>query len=283
MLESGGIQPVKLRSSSSFDTEPDRRGPRSVVLTFLERTGELAGFTGRFFKEVWFPPYEGRELVRQMDEVGSKSFLIVFITGLSMGIVMSMQSRGTLTFFGAEAMLPDMVALSIIKEFGPVITAIVLAGRLGAGFVAEVGSMRVTEQIDAMEVAALKPFHYLVHTRVLACFIMFPLLTIFTDAVGLAGAFLEATFTAGTDFRLFLSDAFQTIRYVDIIIDTSKTCIFGLIVGLVSCSYGYQVKGGAREVGQAAMQSVVLSTLLILMSDVVIVRVSIWIFGDVSS
>jgi len=278
-------QPTKSAGSrrKSFDKEPGRYGSRSVVIAFLERAGQLAQFTARFFREVWRPPYETRELICQMDEVGSKSFLIVFITGLSIGIVMSMQSRGTLTYFGAEAMLPDMVALAVIKEFGPVITAIVLAGRLGAGFVAEVGSMRVTEQIDAMEVAALKPFNYLVNTRVVACVLMFPLLTVITDTVGLAGAYLEATFTTGTDFRIFLADAFRTIRYVDIIVDTFKTCIFGLIVGLVSCSYGYEVKGGAREVGQAAMQSVVLSTLLVVMADVVIVRMSIWMFGDVSS
>lgn len=256
---------------------------QSVLRAFFERTGFLGMFAARFLREVWLPPYEGRELVRQMDEVGSKSFLLVVITGLSTGIVLSMQSRGTLTYFGAEAMLPDLVALSVIKEFGPVFTAVVLAGRLGAGFVAEVGSMRVTEQIDAMEVAALKPFHYLVVTRVLACIIMFPLLTILTDAVALCGGYLEATFSAGTDYRLYLHDAFKTLRHVDLIVDTFKTCLFGFIVGIVSCSFGYHVRGGAREVGEAAMQSVVLSTLLILLSDVVVVRTSIWLFGDVST
>ncbi len=259
------------------------RDPESVLQAFLERAGSILSFSGRFFKEFWQPPYEGRELLRQMDEVGSKSFLLVFITGLSTGIVLSMQSRGTLTYFGAEAMLPDLVALSVIKEFGPVFTAVVLAGRLGAGFVAEVGSMRVTEQIDAMEVAALQPFRYLVVTRVLACMLMFPLLTIVTDAVALCGGFLEATFATGTDYRLYLHDAFQTLRHVDLIVDTLKTCLFGFIVGIVSCSFGYTVRGGAREVGQAAMQSVVLSTLLILIADVFVVRISIWIFGDVST
>lgn len=253
------------------------------LYAFFERAGLLASFTGRFLVEFWRPPFENRELLRQMDEVGSKSFLLVFVTGLSTGIVLSMQSRGTLTYFGAEAMLPDLVALSVIKEFGPVFTAVVLAGRLGAGFVAEVGSMRVTEQIDAMEVAALQPFRFLVVTRVLACILMFPLLTIVTDAVAISGGFLEASFTTGTDYRLYLHDAFQTLRHVDLIVDTGKTCLFGFIVGIVSCSFGYTVQGGTREVGQAAMQSVVLSTLLILISDVFVVRLSIWLFGDVSA
>ena len=255
----------------------------SIVHTFFERAGLLAAFTGRFFREVWRPPYEGRELVRQMDEIGSKSFLLVAITGFSTGFVMAMQSRGTLASFGAQALLPDMVTIAVIKEFGPVFTAIVLAGRLGAGIVAEIGSMRVTEQIDAMEVAALKPFKYLVTTRILACILMFPVLTVVTDLVAISGALLESSLTLNLDPRMFFREAFSTIRMVDVVVDTGKTSLFGLIVGVVSCSYGYHVRGGAREVGQAGMQAVVLSSLLVLLADVVVVRASIWLVGDVSA
>lgn len=137
-----------------------------------------------------------------MDEVGSKSFVLTGVTGLSIGVVMAMQSRGTLVRFGAEAMMPSMLALSVIKEIGPVITALVLAGRLGAGIGAEIGSMRVTEQIDALEVAALKPFHYLVVTRVLACVVMFPLLTIWTDAIAMLGGYIESVLASGMDYRI---------------------------------------------------------------------------------
>jgi phospholipid/cholesterol/gamma-HCH transport system permease protein len=152
--------PPALTPPTGTARRTDPRHGDGILHAFFERAGLLASFTGRFLAEFWRPPFENRELLRQMDEVGSKSFLLVFVTGLSTGIVLSMQSRGTLTYFGAEAMLPDLVALSVIKEFGPVFTAVVLAGRLGAGFVAEVGSMRVTEQIDAMEVAALQPFRF---------------------------------------------------------------------------------------------------------------------------
>jgi phospholipid/cholesterol/gamma-HCH transport system permease protein len=257
-------------------------GSPSPVQEFLERAGELSLFAGEFFKRVWRPPYEWRELFNQMDEAGTKSFVLTAITGLAIGVVLSMQSRGTLVRFGAEAVLPNMLALSVFKEIGPVITSLVLAGRLGAGIGAEIGSMRVTEQIDALEVAALKPFHYLVITRVMACVIMFPVLTIWTDVIAMIGGYLESVISADMDYRIFINTAFSTIRFADLFVDTMKTSIFGFLVGIVSCYLGYNVRGGTREVGQAAMQSVVISSLLILLADVLVVRLSITLFGDVS-
>lgn len=236
-----------------------------------------------FFLRFWRKPFEGRELLRQMDDVGSKSFLLTGITGLAIGIVLAMQSRGTLVRFGAEAVLPSMLALSVIKEIGPVITSLVLAGRLGAGIGAEIGSMKVTEQIDALEVAALKPFHFLVITRVLACMIMFPVLTMWTDFLAMLGGYGESLLASGMDYRIFISTAFESLRFSDVIVDTGKTAIFGFIVGSVSCFLGFNVHGGTREVGRAAMRAVVGSSLLILLTDVLIVRLSILIFGDVGS
>ena len=194
-------------------------------------------------------------------------------------MVLSRQSRGTLARFGAEAVLPSMLALSVIKEIGPVITSLVLAGRLGAGIAAEIGSMRVTEQIDALEVAALKPFHYLVITRVLACIVMFPIMTICADIIALVGGYIESVMTSDMDYRVFIDTAFSSLRFSDLIVDTGKTSLFGFIVGIVSCYLGYTVQGGTREVGQAAMQAVVLSSLLILLADVIIVRISLMFFG----
>ena len=257
---------------------PAKRGLYSV----LGRTGELAAFMGEFFARFWRSPFEAKETLNQMDEAGSRSFLLVAVTGLAIGVVMSMQSRGTLASFGAEAMLPNMLALSVIKEIGPVFTSLVLAGRLGAGIGAEIGSMRVTEQIDALEVAALKPFHYLVVTRVLACILVFPVLTICADVIALLGGYFESQLASGMDYRIYISTAFSSIRFTDLIVDTLKTSIFGFIVAIVSCYLGYNVRGGTREVGQAAMRSVVISSLLILLADVIIVRMSIMIFGDVS-
>ncbi len=248
---------------------------RSGLIHFLDRAGALLLFAGEFFKRFWRRPFEGRELLKQLDEVGVRSMLLVLVTGLSIGVVLSMQSRGTLARFGAEAVLPSMLALSVIKEIGPVITSLVLAGRLGAGMAAEIGSMRVTEQIDALEVAALKPFHYLVITRVVACVIMFPLLTLCTDFVALVGGYIETALATGTDYRLFIDNAFSGLRMSDMIISTAKTSVFGFLVGIVSCHLGYDVRGSTREVGQAAMQAVVISSLLILIADVIVVRLSL--------
>ncbi len=258
------------------------RHSQSVLYGFLDEAGGLFAFIGRFFARFWRRPFEVKELLNQMDEVGSKSFLLTSVCGLAIGIVLAMQSRGTLARFGAEAFLPSMLALSVFKEIGPVITGLVLAGRLGAGFAAEIGSMKVTEQIDAMEAAALKPFHYLVITRVVACVIMFPLMTMLVDIIAMSGGFLESNLSSGMDWRVFIDTAFSSMRFVDITVDTMKTSIFGFIVGVVACFLGYTVRGGTREVGQAAMQAVVLSSLLILIADVVVVRISLLIFGDVS-
>ncbi len=249
---------------------------------FLDQAGGLFAFIGRFFSRVWRRPFEFKELLNQMDEVGSRSLMLTGVVGFSIGIVLAMQSRGTLARFGAESFLPSMLALSVFKEIGPVLTSLVLAGRLGAGMGAELGSMRVTEQIDALDVAALKPFNYLVVTRVLACVLMFPVMTMLTDTLAMLGGFLEAVLSDGMDYRVFLDTAFDTMRFVDVVVDTLKTSIFGFIVGIVSCYLGYNVRGGTREVGQAAMQAVVVSSLLILIADVVVVRVSILFFGDIS-
>lgn len=255
--------------------------PDSPFHGHLARTGEFAAFVGEFFKRFWRRPFEFRELIRQMDEAGTKSFLLTSVTGFAIGIVLAMQSRGTLARFGAEAVLPNMLALSVVKEIGPVLTSLVLAGRLGAGIGAEIGSMRVTEQIDALEVAALKPFHYLVITRVLACVIIFPIMTVWTDTIALTGGYLESALSADMDYRVFINTAFESLRFSDIIVDTMKTSIFGFIVGIVSCFLGFTVRGGTREVGQAAMQAVVTSSLLIFLADLAVVRLSILVFGDV--
>src|SRR5690606_26277278 len=270
--------PSRIRSPMAAKYPED-----SLLSNIFEQTGELASFMGHFFARFWRRPYEVKEFLNQMDEVGSKSLVLTLVTGAAIGIVLAMQSRGTLARFGAEAVLPNMLALSVFKEIGPVITSLVLAGRLGAGIGAEIGSMRVTEQIDALEVAALKPFHYLVITRVLALVVVFPILTIWTDIIAMMGGYLESVLSSNMDYRIFISTAFESLRFSDLVVDTMKTSIFGFIVGIVSCYLGYTVRGGTREVGQAAMQSVVISSLLILLADVAVVRLSLMIFGDIGT
>ncbi len=251
----------------------------SIWAAALIRTGAIAAFALQFFNRAWRRPREWPEMLRQMDEAGAKSVILVVITGLSIGAVLSMQSRGTLSRFGAESVLPAMLALSIVKEIGPVLTSLVLAGRLGAGMAAELGSMRVTEQIDAMEVAALKPFHYLVVTRVAACIVMFPVLTILCDAVALTGGYIESALATGIDYRLFTDSVISSLRISDIVVSTGKTTVFGFIVGIVSCHLGYTVRGGTSEVGKAAMRAVVLSSLLILVANVLVVRITFLVPG----
>jgi phospholipid/cholesterol/gamma-HCH transport system permease protein len=224
--------------------------------SFFAEAGGLFSFIGRFFSRFWRRPFEFKELLTQMDEVGTKSLTLTGVVGFSIGIVLAMQSRGTLARFGAESFLPSMLSLSVIKEIGPVLTSLVLAGRLGAG-------MGVV-------------------TRVLACVIMFPIMTMLTDILALTGGYLEAWLSDGMDVRVFIATAFDTLRFVDVIMDTGKTAIFGFIVGIVSCYLGYNVRGGTREVGRAAMQAVVISSLLILLADVVVVRASILLFGDIA-
>lgn len=250
-----------------------------ALVDSLARIGEFGSFVGDFFKRVWRPPFEWREVWRQMDEVGLKSFVLTAVTGLAIGVVLAMQSRGTLARFGAEAVLPKMLALSLVKEIGPVFTSLVLAGRVGAGIGAEIGSMRVTEQIDALEVGSLKPYNYLVITRIIACVVMFPILTVWADAIGLFGGFMESYLVGNVDYRVFFASAFDALTFPDIIVDTGKTALFGFIVAVVSSFLGYTVRGGTREVGQAAMQSVVTSILLILVADVIVVAVSLALFA----
>lgn len=276
------VKDKKQKEGKTVARERRRQQQAEQVLPgVFERMGDFFSFTGHFFTRFWRRPFEFRELLKQMDEVGTRSFVLTGIVGFSIGIVLAMQSRGTLARFGAESFLPSMLALSVFKEIGPVLTSIVLAGRLGAGMGAELGSMRVTEQIDALEVAALKPFHYLVVTRVLACVIMFPIMTILTDVIAMVGGYLETSFSVGMNYRLFISEAFFSLRFSDVIVDTMKTSIFGFIVGIVSCYLGFTVRGGTREVGQAAMKAVVVSSLLILVADVVVVRFSLMFFGAV--
>jgi len=246
---------------------------------FTERLGALSLFPGQSAWQVFKRPFEGRELIRQMDEIGTKSLVLVLVTGCAIGVVLSMQSRGTLARFGAEAVLPSMLALAVVKEIGPVITSLVLAGRLGAGIAAELGSMRVTEQIDALEVAALNPFRHLVVTRVLACMVMFPLLKVACNLVALGGGYLEALLSSELDYRLFVDQAFASLRLSDLIFSTAKTGVFGFIVAITGCNFGFKVRGGTREVGQAAMQAVVVSSLLVLVANVVLVRISLMLFG----
>jgi len=240
---------------------------QTVINASLERTANLTFFALRFFRESLRRPFEGRELIRQMDEVGAKSLLLVAVSGLSIGVVLSMQSRGTLARFGAEAVLPSMLSLSVIKEIGPIITALVLAGRLGAGIAAEIGSMRVTEQIDALVTLSTNPFKYMVAPRLIAGITMLPLLVLVADVIGVMGGYLVGVNKLGFNGAAYLSATWQTFELLDVISGLVKAAAFGLIIALMGCYHGYHSQRGAQGVGAAATNAVVSASILILVTN----------------
>jgi phospholipid/cholesterol/gamma-HCH transport system permease protein len=248
------------------------RAAKSFVVSFFEWFGEFGLFCGQVVRAAFGAPWEGRELVRQMDAIGSKSLPLVALAGAATGVVLSLQTRDSLTRFGAKAMLPAVIVLSLIKESGPVITGLIVSGRVGAGIGAELGSMRVTEQIDAMEVSAVNPYKFLASTRVLACLLMLPLLTLAADASGIFLGWISTTLSQPITFRLFLHSGLKNAMLNDFLPPTCKTAMFGLIIGFVSCFQGMRTKGGTEGVGRSATSSVVLSSLFIILADVILVR-----------
>lgn len=240
----------------------------------FENTANITLFIIRFFKELFSFPFEFNEFLVQCYKIGYKSLSLVGITGFIMGLVLTLQSRPTLAEFGAESWLPSMVALSLIKEIGPVITALICAGKVGSGIGAELGSMKVTEQIDAMEVSGINPFKYLVITRTLACTLMIPLLIIFADVIGLAGSFIGTNIRGDVSFVLFFSQAMASVHFIDFIPPLIKSVIFGFIIGIVGCYKGYRVRNGTASVGKAATSGVVTSSLAIFVVDMLVVQIT---------
>ncbi len=241
---------------------------------FLNETGAISRFTGWFFHEFLRPRFELREFLRQCFLVGYKSLPLIGLTGFIMGLVLTMQLRPTLVAYGVEARLPDMVSLSIIREIGPVITALIFAGKIGSSIGAELGSMRVTEQIDAMEVSGTNPYKYLVVTRVLATTLMLPILTILSDAIGLYGGFLGINIRGVMSLDLYINEVLNTVVFSDVVPATIKTFFFGFAVGIIGCYKGYNSKKGTEGVGRSANSAVVLSSLLIFIIDLVVVQIT---------
>lgn len=243
-------------------------------IEFFQETTNIARFAAKFFKEVFTPRYEIKEFINQCYQIGYKSLPLVAITGFIMGVVLTLQSRPTLARFGAESWLPSMVAVSIIREIGPVITALICAGKIGSGIGAELSSMKVTEQIDAMEVSGINPFKYVVVTRILAAILMIPLLVIFSDFVGIVGAFIGVNIHADINYQLFVSQIFNKLDFIDIFPAFIKTIFFGFAIGLIGCYQGYNAENGTEGVGKAANIAVVKASLLVFIIDMLAVQVT---------
>lgn len=225
-------------------------------------------------RETFSRDFELREFMHQCFQIGYKSLPLVSITGAIMGLVLTIQSRPVLVDFGAETMLPGMVAVSLIREMGPVITALICAGKIGSGMGAELGSMRVTEQIDAMEVSSTNPVRFLVVTRVLAATLMIPLLTLYADALGIMGSWAGANIKGEVGFFLFISQAFSVVDFMDLLPAIIKTFFFGSVIGIVGCFKGYHAGRGTESVGIAANSAVVLASLLVIIIDMVAVQIT---------
>jgi len=213
-----------------------------------------------------------------MDTVGAQSLPLVALAGSATGAVIALQTGDSLARFGAQTMLPAVIVFSLIKETGPIITALVVGGRVGAGIGAELGSMRVTEQIDAMEVSAISPYRFLAATRVLACILMLPLLTVCADFCGIIAGWAATSLGKSLSLRLFLEQGFRDVTFNDVIPSTAKTAVFGLIIGLVACFQGMRTSGGTEGVGRAATSSVVLASLFVILADVLLVRLTLVFF-----
>lgn len=242
--------------------------------TFLTGIGNISVFIIQLFKETFSSGFEFREFLRQCFQIGNKSLPLVSITGAIMGIVLTIQSRPALAKFGAVTMLPGMIAVSIIREIGPVITALICAGKIGSGMGAELGSMKVSEQIDAMEVSATNPFKYLVVTRVLAATLMLPLLVLFADAFGLLGSWIGINIKGSVNLVLFVSQSFGSINFMDFLPALIKTFVFGAVIGIVGCYKGYTAGRGTESVGIAANNAVVISSLMVIVVDMVAVQIT---------
>jgi phospholipid/cholesterol/gamma-HCH transport system permease protein len=243
-----------------------------AALGFLAAVGDVALFGARALRDVFRPPFETREILRQLHEVGWRSAPLIAVSGFAVGIVLSMHTRASLERFGAEAMIPAGLAIALVRETGPLTAGLLLSGRIGAGIGAELGAMRVTEQIDALEATAVDAFKFLVVTRVIACMVALPLLTTIMNFTGMLGGFVAEHVIAGMSLQLYFQRAFSLIEFADFIPSTVKTVVFGFIIATVSSYLGFTTSGGTEGVGRASTRAVVTSSILIIVGNVLLVR-----------
>lgn len=246
----------------------------SKISAFLVDTANVFLFLTRVFKNTFSRGFEFKEFLKHCFQIGNKSFALISITGTIIGLVLTIQSRPILIKFGALNMLPNMVAISLIREMGPVITALICAGKIGSSMGAELGSMRVTEQIDALEVSSANPIKYLIVPRVLAATLMIPLLSIFAITMGILGGWIGANIKGDLNFVLYISQAFGKVEFIDLIPAITKTFFFGAVIGLVGCYKGYNAGRGTESVGIAANTAVVTASFLVILVDLIAVQIT---------
>ncbi len=251
-----------------------------MVKSALESIGRVTSFGTRALRDAWTPPFEWQYLLWQLCEVGVGSFLLVVAAGFALGVVMTLHTRSTLVQFGATADIPSFQSLAFFNEIGPLVTGLLMAGRVGASIGAQLANMRATEQIDAIETLSVNSFKLLVVTRVIACTVMLPVLTIFMDASGILGGFISEHLVSHLSWTLYLHRAFENLALANFIPPTLKTAVFGYLIAIISCFYGYTTNEGSNGVRKAATSSVVVSSLVIILADVILVKCIFFLFPD---
>jgi phospholipid/cholesterol/gamma-HCH transport system permease protein len=269
------IPKIRVATVKSMSKLSDKTIEKTAAASnFLTDFADVVLFLMRVTKETFSRNFEFKEFFRQCYQIGYKSLPLISVTGTIMGLVLAIQSRPALVDFGAVSMLPGMVAVSLIREMGPVITALICAGKIGSGMGAELGSMKVTEQIDALEVSSTNPMKFLIVTRVLAATVMIPLLILYADALGIIGSWAGANLKGDVTLSLFFAQAFSSVDFADFLPAFIKSFFFGAVIGLVGCYKGYNAGRGTESVGIAANSAVVLASLLVLVVDVIAVQIT---------
>ncbi|MBM3168177.1 MAG: MlaE family ABC transporter permease [Algoriphagus sp.] len=240
---------------------------------FFTGLADAWNFVKRFFQEVFLPPYEFKEVIQQCYRIGVESLPLISLTGFIVGVVFTNQSRPSLSEFGATSWLPALISIAVVRAMGPLVTALIAAGKVGSGIGAEIGSMKVTEQIDAMEVSATNPFKFLVVTRVLATTFMIPVLVMYTDFVALMGAFVNVNTNELVSISTFFVQVFDAITFLDIFSSILKSLLFGFTIGIVGCYKGYNSSKGTEGVGRAANASVVIAMFLIFIEELLVLQI----------
>ncbi|WP_339889227.1 ABC transporter permease [uncultured Flavobacterium sp.] len=259
----------KLTDYNSFIIEM-----KEFFVTFFINVANVVDYLKNITRNLFTNKLEFQEFLKQCYQIGNKSVGLISITGIIIGLVLTIQSRPPLVEFGAVAMLPGMVAVSLIREMGPVITALICAGKIGSSMGAELGSMRVTEQIDAMEVSNTNPVNFLIIPRVLAATVMIPILTLYADAIGIFGSWLGVNIKDDVSLQLFITQAFKSVEFIDIIPAIIKSFFFGAVIGLVGCYKGFNAGRGTESVGIAANSAVVTASLLLIIVDLIAVQIT---------
>jgi phospholipid/cholesterol/gamma-HCH transport system permease protein len=249
-----------------------------MVMKLFEIAGDVSIIGVRAMRDVFRRPYEGSQMRRQIAEVGSRSLPLVVAAGFALGAVMTLHTRSTLVTFGASAWIPTVQAFGFFLEIGPLVTGLLVAGRVGSGMGTVLSNMRATEQIDAIESLSIDSFKFLVVPRIVACTLALPLLTLFLDFSGLLGGFVSEHLASGLSFQLYMSRAFASFEWANFSAPTLKTAVFGFVIATVSSFLGYTTNEGSDGVGRAATRSVVVSSLLIIVLDVWLIKLIFFLF-----